>query len=188
MSANQGYGICGAKNVYSSKVKLDNWVEDEFGVLLASAPRPPVGRYLSDTRAKHCDPKEMVAHPSMTSIKMMSTAELKAKNKDGTSYAQLFNHGNDMTRDERFNTTFKRLFCENQPHTLSLMRQESDLQKQKNKEKQREVNSLSNLQSQYALSTAYLGKQEERFRPRKANGPSIPIPTFGKHHMLSDTY
>lgn len=187
MKQNTGYGICGAKNVYSSRVKLDNWVEDEAGVRLSSQPRPPLGRYLTDSMEKHCDPKEMVAHPSMTSIKMLSTAELKAKNKEGTSYAQLFNHGPDMTTDERFNSTYHRLF--NQPKHLSLARQNLELEKQKCKEKVRELNNLTNLQSTTAMMSAYLTTpQEGHFHPKIADGPSLPIPRFAKTHVLSQTY
>ena len=187
MSSNQGYGICGAKNVYSSRVKLDNWVEDEAGILLSSKPRPPLGRYVSDTRDKHCDPRQMTAHPSMTSIKMLSTAELKAKNKEGTSYAQLFNHGNrELTVDERFTSSYTRQFA--QPSAASFARQQLDLEKQKEKEKTREIKSLTTLNSTSQLMSAYLTKADAVFRPRAAEGDSLPVPRFAKRHMLSDTY
>ena len=185
---NQGYGICGAKNVYSSRVKLDNWVEDEFGVSLAAQPRPPVGRYVTDSREKHCDPTNMTAHPSMTTIKMMSTAELKAKNKEGTSYAQLFNHGPDMTVDERFNSTYKRLFS--QPSAAAFARQHLDLEKQKNKEKTREITSLYKLNATSQLMNSYqtTAATAEVFRPRVVDGESMPIPRVGKRHVLSETF
>ena len=50
MSANSGYGICGAFNVYSSSAKLGNWVEDEAGMALAANARPAVGTYLPPTK------------------------------------------------------------------------------------------------------------------------------------------
>ena len=56
MSANSGYGICGAFNVYSSSAKLGNWVEDEAGMALAANARPAVGTYLTNTQACHIDP------------------------------------------------------------------------------------------------------------------------------------
>ena len=184
---NQGYGICGAKNVYSSRVKLDNWVEDEAGVMLASKPRPPLGRYVTDTSDKHCDPKDMTAHPSMSTIKMMSTAELKAKNKEGTSYAQLFNHGNEMTVDERFNSTYKRLFS--QPGAAAFARQHLDLEKQKNKDKTREVKSLTTLTSTSQLMNAFMtANANSTFKPRNAEGESLAIPRVGKRHVLSETF
>lgn len=185
-----GYGICGAKNVYSSRVKLDNWVEDEIGTALASQPRPPVGRYMSDTADKHCNPRDMQAHPSMTTIKMMSTAELKAKNKEGTSYAQLFNHGPEMTVDERFTSAYKRLFT--QSNAAALAFQEKDLEKEKSKQQTRETTRLYRLNTTSRDMNAFLTCPElDRglaFKPRVVLGESLPIQRVGKHHILSETF
>lgn len=185
--ANLGYGICGMRNSYSgTSVKLGNWVEDEAGAYLSQQPRKPIGRYISDARDKHCDPKVMTAHPSMTSIKMMSTAELKAKNKDGTSYAELFNHGPDMSRNERFNSTYTRLFARQE--AAAFARQDLDLHKETLKAQVRELGALSNLQSQNRMMNAYNDQVKRDFHPRAAVGESMPIVRCGKHHTLSQTY
>ena len=110
MSSNGGYGICGAFNVYSSTAKLGNWVEDKAGQELSSHPRPAVGMYVTNTQAHHIAPNDMVANPKLTQVKMMSTAELKAKNKEGTSYSLLFNHGKAMNIDERYRTANQERF------------------------------------------------------------------------------
>ena len=86
MSANSGYGICGAINVYSSTAKLGNWVEDKAGESLARNPRPAVGMYVTDQASNHIDPAKMTVNPATKHVKMMSTAELKAKNKEGNAY------------------------------------------------------------------------------------------------------
>ena len=186
-----GYGIAGMKNSYNLKVKLDNWVEDEAGIYLTQQPRPSRGLYLSNAQEKHCDPREMTAHPSMTSIKMLSVAELKAKNKDGTSYAELFNHGPDMSRDERFNSTYKRLFARDS--AAAFARQDLGLEKEKNKEQTREIKGLTNLQSTYKLMNAHnaspsSSKDAPFFHPRAALGESMPVVRCGKSHVLSQTY
>lgn len=185
---NSGYGIAGMRNSYSLKVKLDNWVEDEAGKTLTAQPRPSRGLYLSNSQENHCDPREMTGHPSMTSIKMLSVAELKAKNKDGTSYAELFNHGPDMTRDERFNSTYKRLFARNS--AAAFARQDLGLEMEKNKEQMREIKGLSNLQSTYRMMSAHNAAPPSAapFHPRAALGESMPVVRCGKSHVLSQTY
>jgi hypothetical protein len=108
---NSGFGICGAKNIYSSKVKLDNWVEDKFGVDLVQNPKPRDSHFTTCVREQYIPPSEQqpACGPLTTtlakSVKFLSKAELKAKNKDGLSYALLFQHGlhgEDITPDVSF--------------------------------------------------------------------------------------
>lgn len=90
--SNQGHGIAGAKNIYSSKVKLGNWVEDSFGKLLTENSREPIKIYETNTMRSHPHPETWPEPPNMP-INMLSTQELKAKNKEGLSYSLLFDHG-----------------------------------------------------------------------------------------------
>ncbi len=83
---NQGYGICGAKNIYSSKVKLDNWVEDNIGAVLAQNPKETTHSYDTVQSSTHCPPNQWP-------LNMPTTQELKAKNKEGMPYSMLFDHG-----------------------------------------------------------------------------------------------
>lgn len=89
---NQGYGICGAKNIYSSKVKVDNWVEDNIGMSLAMKTREPPRIFQTCTKESFIDPNDRPSPPSMP-VNMPSTQELKSKNKDGLPYSILFSHG-----------------------------------------------------------------------------------------------
>jgi hypothetical protein len=90
---NQGHGICGAKNNYSSTAKLGNWVEDTIGQdLLAMPDRVLVGSYMSTSGDFYRDPKDQPEGPPMP-MNMPSTQELKAKNKEGMSYSLIFDHG-----------------------------------------------------------------------------------------------
>lgn len=89
---NQGHGICGAKNIYSSNVKLGNWVEDVIGADLASQERVVYKNYMSNTAICYKDPKDQPELPNMP-INMPTTQELKAKNKEGMPYSLIFDHG-----------------------------------------------------------------------------------------------
>lgn len=90
---NQGHGICGARNIYSAKVKIDNWVEDEVGMNLSRNPRPPITSYRTNTGTSYIAPSEW-PEPAALPAKMPTTLELKTKNKEGMSYALLFEHDN----------------------------------------------------------------------------------------------
>lgn len=180
---NQGYGICGAKNVYSSRSKLGNWVEDEAGVLLASKPRPPVGYFVTVQAEKHCDPRDMTPHPSMTSIKMLSTVELKAKNKDGTPYALLFNHGKELPIEERFLTTTNRMFSK--PDTLMAP---GTLARNKEKAKMRETRFISEPTSNSRLADAYAFRSNAPpvYQPNCLIGqPLQPLPIWNRSDIIS---
>ena len=89
---NQGHGICGAKNIYSSDVKLGNWVEDTIGLDLVQKGRTIEKNYNTNTALSFKDPKEQPPLPEMP-INMPTTQELKAKNKEGMSYSLIFDHG-----------------------------------------------------------------------------------------------
>lgn len=89
---NQGHGICGAKNIYSTNVKLGNWVEDTIGADLVQTERPVFKSYASNTSLSYMDPRDQPPLPSMP-INMPSTQELKAKNKEGMQYSLIFDHG-----------------------------------------------------------------------------------------------
>ena len=91
-NANQGHGIAGAINQYNSKVKLGNWVEDEFGKILASQSRKPGPTITSTTQAQYLHPKDQPSPPKLAA-NIPSVAELKAKVKEGTPYDLLFPHG-----------------------------------------------------------------------------------------------
>lgn len=89
---NQGHGICGAKNIYSSNVKLGNWVEDTVGLQLTQQEIPVHKNYMSNTSLSYKDPKDQPPLPSMP-VNMPTTQELKAKNKEGMQYSLIFDHG-----------------------------------------------------------------------------------------------
>jgi hypothetical protein len=97
---NQGYGICGARNIYSSKVRVDNWVEDTIGSELAKQNRSVETLYRTNTASSFIPPSEQPQSPQ-PNAKMPSVHELKSKNKDGMSYALLFEHGPTSIGNER---------------------------------------------------------------------------------------
>ncbi len=95
---NQGHGICGAKNIYSSNAKLGNWVEDTIGMDLAQDERPVYTSYNSNTMLSYKDPKEQPPLPNLP-VSKPSLQELKAKTKEGMQYSFIFDQEGrkDMT-------------------------------------------------------------------------------------------
>jgi hypothetical protein len=64
-----GYGMCGAVNQYSSKIKVGNWVEDRFGQELAakqqavsSQPKQPCHSVTQDAFAYAAQPHSAGEH------------------------------------------------------------------------------------------------------------------------------
>ena len=92
---NQGYGICGAKNIYSTTVRVDNWVEDIIGSELANSSRPVYTMYTTVTKESHCDPSQW-PEPQRLPVNLPTALELKTKNKEGMPYAILFEHSNSI--------------------------------------------------------------------------------------------
>ena len=92
-NSNQGHGIAGAKGIYSSKVKLGNWVEDSFGELLVEQARVnDPSNYMSNTMSCYKAPDDQ-PEPAQVPGKMPTVAEMKIKNKEGMPYSLLFPHG-----------------------------------------------------------------------------------------------
>ena len=96
---NSGFGITGTKNIFNTNVKLGNWVEDRIGVRLIEHPRPGYTSYETNFANDYKNPTEQVRSVGVMakkfegSVKYLSKSELKAKNKEGLSYALLFQHG-----------------------------------------------------------------------------------------------
>ncbi|KAJ1442033.1 hypothetical protein B484DRAFT_65817 [Ochromonadaceae sp. CCMP2298] len=104
---NQGHGICGAKNLYSSTAKLGNWVEDTIGQDLVAMPdRVLVGTYECNSSFSYRNPADRQDELPPMLLNMPSAQELKAKNKEGMSYSLIFDHGlKEITPEERLITT-----------------------------------------------------------------------------------
>jgi len=75
---NQGYGICGSKNIYSSRVRVDNWVEDTIGMNLSQQARVAAVNYETNTKRCFRPPTECEQPPALP-INIPSAHELKTK-------------------------------------------------------------------------------------------------------------
>jgi hypothetical protein len=87
-----GFGICGHKNTYNSKVKNGHWVEDMIGKDLAGMQRTNQTEYTTETREKIIDPRDMPYNAGGQHIHMLSAADIKTKNKNGLPANMLFEH------------------------------------------------------------------------------------------------
>lgn len=186
---NQGYGICGAKNVYSTNVKLGNWVEDKIGRELANQPRR--GMITSDTETRlHFTPLENRPEPPNMPVNMPSNQELKAKNKDGMSYSLLFDHGiKPVSTDDRFTT------C-----TMEAMQKRTDLienaldkkilQRLKAKEMRNDIN-LSNTKTtemRFANGHLTVSNSASQTPNVQSIGKTAMVPSFHRTRPLTSTF
>ena len=185
--SNSGYGICGARNVYNSKVKLDNWVEDEIGAIIASKSRPAIGDYRTVSRVMHCDPKDMPErYPAPAN--MPSTLELLIKNKEGTPYTLLFGHGKgEEPHDERYLTMARRTAAKLQDPQFAPLA-DGYLANERAKNVRREINLAYKRTSQYRTATAFRKNMAEYTTPHKLHGEVGELPQFHRHCPLTSTF
>jgi hypothetical protein len=185
-SSNQGHGIAGAKGIYSSKVKLANWVEDSFGEILAQQGRESDSKnYMTNTMACYKAPQDQ-PEPARLPTKMPTVAELKIKNKEGMPYSLLFPHGmSEFPAEERFKTnTMSFTIDNNQGYALpegSLLRQKSKsiLQDSNLAYKQSTLQRCANAHLKYKVPDA----------PRIAiNGPIGDLPNWSRNSALTSTF
>ena len=184
--SNSGYGIAGAVNVYTSKAKLGNWVEDEFGQEIVKHARPPRGSYLTDQMANHIDPQDMQAHPSTTQVKMMSIAEMKAKNKEGSSYSLLFDHQKQLTPNERYATSYQSSFGRGPEVAAALARPNGDLEKERAKRMVREIRERYSMVPESQSANAYAKDPIEHAKPTILDkGESQRLPEWRSKHTIT---
>eukprot|EP01039_Chlorochromonas_danica_P009529 gene9528-10533_t len=180
---NQGHGICGAKNIYSSNVRIDNWVEETIGQHLVQTRGEAEKVYGTVTAESYCDPSQWPELPPMPA-KMPSTLELKTKNKDGMPYDLLFEHNEKMKTDDRFRTV-THLTLMSQPQTLRKEFSKDSLSLQKSRQVLEDLN-----QSYYKTTESRHASAHLIFDP-KGSGPSqalvktAEIPNFRRRCLIS---
>lgn len=183
--SNTGYGIAGAVNVYNNKIKLGNWVEDEFGEDIVKYERPAKGLYLTDQMANHIDPVDMTAHPSME-VKMMSIAEMKAKNKEGSSYSLLFDHGKQLEPQTRYRTSYRNAYAGTGDYERDFARPNGDLEKERAKRMVREIREKYSMVPEAVTASAFAEAPKENFEPSKLKGgETLRLPTWNKRHLIT---
>mmetsp|Transcript_28763 Transcript_28763/g.33951 ORF Transcript_28763/g.33951 Transcript_28763/m.33951 type:complete len:167 (-) Transcript_28763:98-598(-) len=88
-----GYGICGHKNVYNSSVKEGNWIEDKFGVDLAT--KCTISKQLVDS-----EHNSNFKQPSAEFYKYLESTKSAGKSCVELEKTVLFNHGDVFTTDK----------------------------------------------------------------------------------------
>lgn len=181
MNKNQGYGICGKKNVYSSKSRLGNWVEDLVGQDLVAVRRIPQSRFETEYSTQHCDPRDMVRDSTVPEVKLESVEVLKAKNKEGMPYSLLFEHNfSDIPTSERYQSTASRQLA--MTRAVDSARPARDLERVKAKMIQREIDLAYKRTSE---SRASIGSHmRSNDAPSHDEHYSEDIPSFPKRCTL----
>ena len=95
-TANYGYGICGHKNNFSTKILNGNWVEDRIGMRLASSrPEPNWDGLTTDTRENFINPA-LMGDKQTRDCPPIDNVAIEAGRK-GLSADTLFGHGKAAT-------------------------------------------------------------------------------------------
>lgn len=193
---NSGFGITGSKNVYCSKIHIGNWVEDHVGQDLVSNPRPVTTMYATAAMNDWILPAEQTVrtgpnHAKFSgSIRYLSKEEMKQKNKEGLSYALLFQHGmrgEDIPAKERYNSQLTLSYSE--PKLLEAGFEPSvDVRRQNEKAKQikKEIDLAYNRGCSEATAANGFATQSMSLAPRAVtNGDSQDLPNFRRQVLVS---
>eukprot|EP01038_Epipyxis_sp_PR26KG_P006092 gene6092-8395_t len=191
-NSNQGHGICGAKNSYSSKIRVGNWVEDNIGMDLSkskSSNKLPVNnQYETIQAASYCPIEKRKELPSLP-VNMPTTQELKAKNKEGMPYALLFDHGvRDIPAEDRFKTTAMMVMSKpSETFNTTFERPHKTLERQKSKQNIQDLNLSFVKSSEYNISTSHLAFVQNT-TPKASIGNVQELPRFNRTRPLTSTF
>jgi hypothetical protein len=112
-----GYGICGHKNTYTSKVYDGNWSEDKIATELLMTREVPAPSYQTEQRGNFQNPNEIPEDPRIATVKLESMDDIRAKNKEGLPYALIFDHRNGpQPAQERFKSQYQAAANETYQH------------------------------------------------------------------------
>ena len=191
-SQNLGFGIAGKKNTYSSRILLDNWVEDSFGVdMLTLTQQGRIKRvlenhYTSTQRASHIDPALMSYHPNILKVKLESAEDLMTRNKEGMPYDLLFSYSNN--KDNRFETSMQNVQKNANPNQYDkYAKVDGTLSGEREKNVRRELRALQSLRSESKLSTRRIDISSSGLKKAQTD-THTPLPNFSKTLSLSGFY
>jgi hypothetical protein len=183
-SKNQGYGICGAKNVYSTSVHVGNWVEDEEGLRIISNPRPCDRFLMSLHREQYTDPAmrpEVPAPPG----RMATIQELRDKNKNGLPYTLMFKHGkSDIPIEDRFMELNKKDTLDLSKRVSRYATPERTFEKAKQRMMAQDVALARDKTTEQRAATAQLNSRGWNSVPLAAVGRSDDLPVWNRRKLL----
>jgi hypothetical protein len=183
MSKNQGYGISGARNVYTnSTTRVGNWVEDNTGAVLAIYRKDGDRFFETEYSAQNKPIPERPRIPE-GNFKVPSVQDLKAKNKDGLPYVTIFKHGkSDMPPNERFTTMLQTSSSTNLLETFA--RPEGALKKEKDKITQQDILAARDKTTESRFANGHILTVKPNSIPQVAIGRSENLPVWGRKHLL----
>lgn len=188
---NLGYGIAGKKNAYSSKILLENWVEDGFGARLhhlakaGGAQRITDQHYTSTQRASHIDPSLMSYHPNILKAKIESAEDVMTRNKEGMPYDLLFSYSNN--NDNRFQSTFQatQIAAGNDSYQ-TYARVDGTARNEREKQVRRELKDMQSLRSESRHANRRVDAGSNILL--KAGGDHAAIPNFNRSALISEWF
>jgi hypothetical protein len=182
MSKNLGYGICGAKNIYSEKALLDNFSEDRFGKLIVEqGARPGKPSYMTNTMITHCAPSDMPPHPNAGMVKLESAKDIMRRNKEGMPYNLLFTKDEGPKANPRFETTLQRVQAAGCSKDYAIP--DGAVLKSLQRNIRREVTQQARLITTTNESQKWANKGDEI--PRMSEGPLEELPNWTRTAYIS---
>lgn len=194
---NLGYGIAGKKNSYSSKILLDNWVEDTFGAELyalsntskaqEAQKRLTQQHYTTTQGAAHIDPALMNHHPNVLKVTLEAPEDVMKRNKEGMPYDLLFSYSSAKD-PERFKSTFQ----SNQMHSgegnyEQYAKLDGTAMGEREKQVRREIKELQNIQSESRKATRRYDAGSGLLQ-RAYSGGEESLPRFNKKSPINEYY
>lgn len=200
--AARGHGVSGAINVYSEpRINIGNWVEDDFGVDIASKNRPGVRHFETEYMRLS---KSSLMKPESEPSNIPSTAELKSKNKDGNClqrtstiitilfnssaslffvkglpYGLIFDHGKSaIPTDDRFLTTYKSSSRTDLLASYALP--EKALEREKIRKFRRDISLANDKTTETRVAQQHISFNSTSTIPLAAVGRSEDLPFWGR--------
>lgn len=184
---NQGFGICGSRNIYSSKVRVDNWVEDNISLDLVKEPRHSQTLYRTVTREGFVDPTQMPEQPPLP-VNLPSAFELKTKNKEGMPYSLLFEHNcKPVDSNDRFKSTAA-LTLMSRPENMKFAENSNKLSRTKSKQILDDINQcyVKSTESRYANAhLLYNPNHKIQDSEESERLGTVVLPNFKRYALLS---
>jgi hypothetical protein len=183
----QGHGICGSRNIYSSKVHIDNWVEDKISLDLLSKDRIMERNYTTLTKDVHCHPCQWPELPPAPA-KMATVHELKTKNKEGLAYDLLFEHGGKhetFAPNDRFRSVTSLTIMSRPGLPEESANSKNELLRKKSRQMLDDLNQSAHMTTEARYANAHLKFNADANQPTLALLKTAEIPKFHRRRLLT---
>lgn len=144
------YGVCGHQNVYSTGVKIGNYVEHRLSAEMASKGNASHHINTTESRSHYCDPATM---PDKNIHSLVSSEK---ESSDGLNYQLIFAHGPGIVVDPKANTNERYLTTNGVGYCKQTSGNVNNLARELAKQQARERRELSRYNTTNAVNARLL--------------------------------